>query len=102
MLELFDYPDITYGPYPTDKLLYKGDRLVEYRTPPNSEGLGTMTSRLKPNDQPIQGVATLVGEMPEVSLLLVAVRIPPEMNALNPAIFLELEREAAEGELRLY
>jgi hypothetical protein len=48
VLEMFErvYPDLTYGPYPTDKLLYDGDRLVEFRTQPNSEGLGTMTSRL--------------------------------------------------------
>jgi hypothetical protein len=102
VLELFDgvYPEVAYGPYPTDNLVYKGDRLVEFRTPPNSEGLGTMTSRLEPNEQPIQGVATLVGEMPEVSLLLLTVRLPPEMNELKPAIIQQLERQAATSERR--
>jgi hypothetical protein len=102
VLELFDgvYPDVAYGPYPTDTLVYRGDRLVEFRTPANSEGLGTMTSRLEPNEQPIQGVATLVGEMPEVSLLLLTVRLPPEMNELKPAIIQQLERQAATSERR--
>lgn len=102
VLEMFErvYPDLTYRPYPTDKLLYDGDRVVEYRRQPNSEGLGTMTSRLKPNQQPIDGVATLVGEMPEVNLLLLTVRLPPEMNVLKPVIIHQLEREAAAGQPR--
>jgi hypothetical protein len=94
---LFDDLDLTYGPYPSDTLLYKGDRLVEFRTAPNSDGLGTITSRLEPNEQPIDGVATLVGEMPEVNLLLLSVRLPADLNALKPAIIQQLEREAAAG-----
>jgi hypothetical protein len=44
--------DFPFGPYPKDKLTYRSDRVVEFRTPPHSEGLGTqlgftqMTSRL--------------------------------------------------------
>ena len=55
---------MVFGPYSSDELVYKSDRVVEYRTPPRLEGLGTITSRLKPSDRPIGGVATLLGELP--------------------------------------
>ena len=55
VLEMFDY-SVTYGPYATDNMVYRSDRLVKYRTPPNTEGLGTIHSGLRPNDLPIDGV----------------------------------------------
>ena len=90
-------PDLTYGPYPGDLLSYKTDRLVEYRTPPNSEGLGTMSSFLKPNEQPIHGLAALIGSMPELNLLVLSVRLPAKMNSLQKAMIDQLEHEAADG-----
>jgi hypothetical protein len=30
--------DFPFGRYPNDRLIYRGDRLVEYETPPHSEG----------------------------------------------------------------
>jgi len=97
VVELFDSlaQEMVFGPYPADRLVYRSDRVVEYRTPAHSEGLGTAISRLKPNDQPIEGVATLLGEMPEIDLLLLTTRLPPELTSLKAPIIQELEREAA-------
>ncbi len=55
--------EFPHGPYPTDKLIRKGDRIVEYQTPPRSEGLGTM-GELRANSRPISGVAILHGGRP--------------------------------------
>jgi len=32
---------LKFGPYPADRLTYKSDRMVEYRTVPQATGLGT-------------------------------------------------------------
>src|SRR5450631_3251885 len=62
---------IAFGPYVGEELTYKSKTMVEYRTPAQTEGLGTR-SLLKKNDSPIDGVAILiVGEDPD-SLLLSA------------------------------
>lgn len=67
------------GPYPNDKLVYRTKDLVEYQTPPQTEGLGTR-SRLLKNTDPVCGVAMLVGLVKEgePSLLFLAVRLPSE------------------------
>jgi hypothetical protein len=80
------------GPYPRDKLTYRSKELVEYETPPETEGLGTQ-SRLWKNAHPIRGVAILVGEAPDLAYL--AVRLSPEMTDLAPVII-----QQAEGMLR--
>lgn len=80
------------GPWPADKLVYKGKSIVEYTTPPRSSGLGT-TSSLIQNDSPIQGVAILTG--PDTDLVLVEVRLPPALTGLTAAIVGQLEREFA-------
>jgi hypothetical protein len=84
--------DFPFGPEPTDKLIYQSDRIVEYQTPPNSEGLGTL-SRLKKNEGPIGGVAILRGPTPD--LLLLTVRLPPDMNGFSSDIIKETEQENA-------
>jgi len=84
-----DYPT---GPYPADSLVYKGKTVVEYRTPAESEGLGTQTL-LKKNASPIEGVAILTGDSPP-DLFLVAIRLPREMAALTRIIVDQVEREA--------
>ena len=48
--------DNVFGPYPTDKLIRQTTTLVQFQTPPHSEGLGTMES-FKPSDEPIDGLA---------------------------------------------
>jgi hypothetical protein len=42
------------GPYPKDKLTYRSKELVEYETPPDTDGLVTQ-SRLLKNGDPIRG-----------------------------------------------
>ena len=83
---------VTFGPYPTDVLTYKGKKVVEYETPPLSEGLGTYHSSLKKNERPINGVAMLVGQPPSLSLL--SVRLPPQWEVLTSVIIRQFEREA--------
>jgi hypothetical protein len=79
--------DYTFGPYPDDKLIAKTARFVQFQTRPRSEGLGTM-SRLKANDDPIDGVAMLQGKNPD--LLMLRVRLPDELRDLSPAIIQDL------------
>ncbi len=96
---LFDEPGSEYpsGPYPTDRLNYRSDEIVEYQTPPNAEGLGTRFP-LKTGALPTSGVAILIeedprfGENPDV--LLLSVRLPPDLVALAPIIVRQAEREA--------
>lgn len=94
VIDLFDFlaSEITYGPYQTDKLTYRSDDVVEYVTPPNSNGLGTM-SYIKPSNESIEGFAMLQdGTTPD--LLLLVVRLGPEMQALKSQIIQYTEREA--------
>jgi hypothetical protein len=79
--------DYAFAPYPGDKLIVQTDRLVQFQTLPHSEGLGTM-SRLKANDDPIDGVAILEGKNPD--LLMLRVRLPPEQRDLAPVIIQDL------------
>jgi hypothetical protein len=81
-----------FGPYPQDKLIYKGDRIVEYQTPPHSEGLGT-ASWLQANDYPISGVVILEGEEPDV--LILHLRLPSDMAHLTSHITRQFERDNA-------
>jgi hypothetical protein len=85
------------GPYPKDKLTYRTKEIVEYQTPPQTDGLGT-NSRLLKNDTPISGVAILFGEEP--NLLLLSIRLSPEMTDLAPAIIHQARRDAASFERR--
>jgi hypothetical protein len=79
--------DYTFAPYPNDKLIVQTARLVQFQTPPHSEGLGTM-SRLKANDDPIDGFAMLEGKTPD--LLMLRVRLPREQRDLAPVIIQDL------------
>jgi hypothetical protein len=80
---------IPTGPYPNDKLVYRSDLVIEFRTPPHRKGLGELT----PNDQPISGVAILdlEGEDPTVSLL--TVRFMPHNDHLASQIIQQFERD---------
>jgi hypothetical protein len=95
-IKLFDFPAgrFTFGPYPNDVLTYKSNTIVEYNTPAQTEGLGTH-SLLSKNANPIEGVAMLIGQVPETpDLLLLSVRLPPELTGLTAAIVDEIERDA--------
>lgn len=79
------------GPYPTDKLVYRTPRMVEFRTPAHALGLGT-DAWLKKGDAPIDGVAILVGDTWD--LLMLSVRLPRELAALAPVIIHQTELDA--------
>jgi len=83
------------GPYPKDALTYRSNRMAEYKTPAQTDGLGTH-SWLKKNGSPIEGVAILVGPTPD--LLLLSVRLPPELNGLTSVIIRQFERDAERSE----
>ncbi len=91
MKELTPPDTFSFGPYPNDALTYKGKTIVEYRTPAETEGLGTLSS-LKKNDSPIEGMAILVERTPDVMQL--AVRLPPDLKGLSATIINQVEREA--------
>jgi hypothetical protein len=84
--------DFPFGPYPNDELVYKSDRIVAFHTPPNSEGLGTM-SRLEKSSLPIEGVAILSSD--KLSLFRLCVKLPPDETGLNSHIIRQFERENA-------
>ncbi len=80
------------GPYPTDKLTYKSDEMVEYETPAQTGGLET-TYGLRNDTNPIRGVAILFGPAPD--LLFLAVRLPDGVADLAPAVVQQVERDVA-------
>ena len=78
-----------------DKLTYRSDLVVEFQTPPHSEGLGTQYG-LTPNDEPINGVAIILeGESPgePPSLELLTVRLMPDKDYLTSQIIQQFERD---------
>jgi hypothetical protein len=81
------------GPYPADRLTYRGKNMVEFQTPPNSKGLGTDASMLQPNSSAVSGVAILFGSTPD--LLLLQVRLPAELQPLANDIIHQTELGAA-------
>jgi hypothetical protein len=92
VVEVFPASSFTFGPYPKDKLTYKGPTTVEYRTPAQTDGLGTH-SWLKKSGSPVDGVAILIGPTPD--LLLLSLRLPPHLAGLTSAIIRQVERDAA-------
>jgi hypothetical protein len=92
--------DFPYGPYPKDKLTYRSKEIVEFHTPPNSEGMGTH-SRLATNGSPVDGVAVLLvpPSDPDYDLFTLAARLPPTLAYLTPFIVHQVERDAESPEL---
>ena len=72
-------------------MTYKGKTIVEYRTPAQADGLGTFWN-LKKNNNQINGVAILVEGPPD--LLLLSVRLPPDLTGLTSTIVQQVERDA--------
>jgi hypothetical protein len=81
-----------YGPYPNDKLTYRSNKVVEYRTPPNTDGLGTR-SRLQKSPTPISGVAILEGA--DTNLIQLSARLPPDLADLMSTIIHQVEHDGA-------
>jgi hypothetical protein len=71
--------------------------MFEYKTPAQTDGLGTH-SWLKKNGSPIEGVAMLVGPTPD--LLLLSVRLPPELVRLTSVIVHQFEGDAERSDRR--
>ena len=86
--------DFPFGPYPSDKLTYRGKSIVEFETPANQQGLGT-DSRLQANASPIDGVAIISGV--DTDLTRLSARIPAGDSDLLPAMVGQAEKEAAAG-----
>jgi hypothetical protein len=78
--------NIRFGPFPTDRLTYVSDQVVEFETPPLSEGLGTYFL-LRPNNDAILGVEILR----DLLLRHMAIRLPQDMKDLAPAITSQFE-----------
>lgn len=87
-----DYP---FGPFPADRLTYKGRNLVEFITPAHQKGLGTM-SWLLPSDQPITGFALLsIGPDIDTELLHLSFRLPPSLSHLDTILIQQAEAHAS-------
>jgi hypothetical protein len=84
--------DFPFGPYPSDKLTYRGKNIVEFETPANAQGLGT-DSRLQANASPIDGVAIIAGA--DTDLVQLSARVPANDSDLIPAMVWQAEKEAA-------
>jgi hypothetical protein len=67
--------DFPAGPYPADKLTNVSPTLVEFATPANQDGLGTV-NRLVKGALPIVGLVKLSGPADGPDLYLLAVRLP--------------------------
>jgi hypothetical protein len=65
--EMFESERYTFGPYPGDTLTYKSQTVLEYKTPAETDGLGTH-STLQKNRSPIYGAAILAGPTPDLVL----------------------------------
>ncbi|MDE3201799.1 MAG: hypothetical protein KGN79_12865 [Acidobacteriota bacterium] len=80
------------GPFPGDKVRRIVKNIVEFETPAMQQGLGT-TSRLRPDTDPIAGVAMLVGEEP--SLFQLSIRTPAQERYLVRAIIKQFEQNVS-------
>jgi hypothetical protein len=99
VLERVGFP-IPTGPYPQDALTYRDKKIVEYKTPAQTEGLGNFESWLGKNDLPINGAAIIVGDINGAQsgvdlpdLVLRSVRFPAALSGLVPVIISQFERD---------
>jgi hypothetical protein len=80
-----------FGPYPTDLMTDKGDDMVEFQTPPDTLGLGTM-SKLRKNKDPIDGSIKLAGLLND-KMFRVIVRMEPGDKEFTPVIIRQFEKD---------
>jgi hypothetical protein len=76
------------GPFPTDRLAYRSDRIVEFQTPAMAHGLGTLF-RFAPDADPIRGITILTSEH---DVRHVAIRLPQDMTDVVPFIIREFQQ----------
>jgi hypothetical protein len=103
VLEPMDF-SVPAGPYPGDVLTYRGEDIVEFITPAQTEGLGTHFSWLKKNDSPVAGAAIITGESvypgDPPNVVLLSVRLPADLARLTPVIVRYVERDTAGAPLK--
>lgn len=80
----------TSSPFPTDRLRYLNQHVVEYTTPPHRTGVGTM-SGLRPDELSITGVQILNGI--DTDLISLSIRLPAPSSKLAPEITRQVEQE---------
>jgi hypothetical protein len=78
----------------TDRVTTLSNELVEYETPPNTDGLG-VSERLQPSEDPLVGSVLLRGQTSAV--VFTAVRLTPDLRELAPAIIGQVERDNGMG-----
>lgn len=83
---------LAFGPFPKDILTYKNDSVVEFTTPAQADGLGTLFS-LKKSSSPIHGVAIL--DHNTFDLVLLSVRLPSDLTGFASVIVRQVERDSA-------
>lgn len=100
VVEMFDFfeAELTFSPYPTDKLVYRSDRAVEYTTAADSDGLGSLNA-LQVNKDPIVGVAAL-GDGNPPNLLMLSMRLPALLKPAEARIIREVESGALTPQAR--
>lgn len=81
--------DFPTGPYPADQLTYRSDFVVEYVTPPNSDGEGTLTF-LGKSASPIRGVV-IMDPTGDHDVMKLAVRLPKSQASQAAIIISEVE-----------
>ncbi len=83
--------DFPFGAFPDDRLDYRDERIVEYETPANSDGIGMISRLQRAAVRQIRGVAILENQTPD--LLLLAVRLPSDTGVLTSAIVAQVEQQ---------
>jgi hypothetical protein len=84
--------EFPFSPYPNEMLIYRSNKLVEFKTPANGTGLGT-NSALQKNGSPIEGAVMLFGEDP--SVLQISMRLPPQFEQQSQTVIQEVERNVS-------
>jgi hypothetical protein len=96
---VFQFMDlqIPASPYPKDTLTHRGQKIVEYNTPAQTDGLGNFHSWLRKNDLPISGAAIITGDPPNVrdgpDLVLLSLRMPPSLTGVIRVIVGQFESD---------
>lgn len=84
-------------PYSKDAIIFQSARAARYTTAPNAVGVGT-GGVIKPNADPVDGIAILLGEALEEEIpdvLQVNLRLPRDLNVLKPHILRQAEIDAS-------
>lgn len=89
-LQDIDRP-VPEGAFPTDQLTYRSNDIVEFTTPANTDGLGTLF-RLGKDDTPIRGLEILLH--PEPNIIDLSVRLSSTQSHLTDAIIHQFELDA--------